>query len=298
MDNLQNKMKELTNTNNYRFKQEVVKNILVEFKNEFKKTNFEKAILIDKKKHPVNTNYIELINLIDKYIKNDKYYLKFTTENIIDGYGNIAVSYNGNPYITLKLALMALKSHNNIVFFSQKYYGINSIIIQSLNNACKKLNYNEKIALVEFNDNDKIVQNQSLFDLMIFVGDKREFLKIKRKLNIPVIFSGYNYIDVYVESKEFKELLLDIDKYTREKDITVNYFDNTSFKETIEFINKYEVSDCFVLLSKNTDIIYKFMSQIRVNNFYINQNPFLNGYEFEIDEKKLVYNKKIFLKKI
>ena len=53
-----------------------------------------------------------------------------------------------------------------------------------------------------------------------------------------------------------------------------------------------------VLLSKNTDIIYKFMSQIRVNNFYINQNPFLNGYEFEIDEKKLVYNKKIFLKKI
>lgn len=297
MENLQERVNKLTSISEYRFKSEIVKKILLEFKEEFKKSKFEKAVLLDKKKHPVFTEFNKMIDIIDKYIQNDKFNVKFTPENIIDGYGNIAVSFNGNPYITLNLALMALRTHNNIIFFSQKYYAINSIIVQSLNNACKKLKYAEEIALVEFDDEEKIVQNQTVFDLMLFIGDKREFLKIKRKISLSVIFDGYNYVDVYVESKEFKNLLLDIDKFVTQNDITVNYFDNTSHEETFKFINKYEVSDCFVLLSKNTDTIYKFMSHIRVNKFYINQNPFEN-YEFEFDEKKLLYNKKIFLKKI
>lgn len=297
MENIQSRVNKLTNISEYRFKADTIKNVLLEFKEELKKANFEKAISIDKKKHPVFIEPKKLIENVDKYLENNKFCVKFTPENIIDGYGNIAVSYNGNPYITLSLALMALRTHNNIVFFSQKYYAINSIIIQSLNNACKKQKYVDEIGIIEFSDEEKIVQNQSLFDRMIYIGDKREFLKMKRKVSLPIIYNGYNYIDVYVESKEFKELLLDIDKFANQNDITVNYFDNTSHDETFKFINKYEVSDCFVLFSKNTDTIYKFMSQIRVNRFYINQNPFID-YKFEFDEKDLVYNKKIFLKKI
>ncbi len=297
MENLQERINKLAKNSEYRFKTDIVKNILSEFKNEFKKSNFEKAVLLDKKKHPVYTTYEKMCDIIDVQIKNSKFSVKFTPENIVDGYGNIAVAYNGNPYITLKLALMALKTHNNIIFFSQKYYAVNSIIIQTLNNVCKKLKYTEEIGLIEYGETDKIVQNQSLFDLMLYIGDKREYQKIKRKISLPIVFYGYNYVDVFIESKEFKEILLEIDKFANQNDITINYFDNTSHEETFKFINKYEVSDCFVLFSKNTETIYKFMSHIKVNKFYINQNPF-NDYDFEFDEKDLVYNKKIFLKKI
>ena len=297
MENLQERINKLVKNSEYRFKADVVKNILSEFKTEFKKSNFEKAVLIDKKKHPVFINFDKMSQIIDCQINNNKFSVKFTPENIVDGYGNIVVAYNGNPYITLKLALMALRTHNNIIFFSQKYYAVNSIIIQTLNNVCKKLKYTDEIGLIEFSEIDKIVPNQFLFDLMIYIGDKREFQKIKRKISLPVIFDGYNYVDVFVESKDFKEVLLDIDKFANQNDIIINYFDNTSHEETFSFINKYEISDCFVLLSKNTETIYKFMSHIKVKKFYINQNPFEN-YEFEFDEKDLVYNKKIFLKKI
>ncbi len=297
MENLQNRIDKLTKTSEYRFKADTVKNILAEFKKEFKKVNFDKAVAIDKKKHPVFVNFEKLNEIIDKQIQNNKFNVKFTPENIIDGYGNIVVVYNGNPYITLNLVLMALKTHNNIIFFSQKYYAVNSIIIQTLNNICKKLKYTDEMSLIEFSDTDKLVQNQSLFDLLIYIGDKREYQKIKRRVSLPTIFYGYNYVDVFVESKEFKDLLLEIDKYANQNDIVINYFDNTSHEETFSFINKYEISDCFVLFSKNTDTIYKFMSHIKVNKFYINQNPF-EDYDFEFDEKKLVYNKKIFLKKM
>lgn len=296
MENVKNNVNKLTRTSDYRFKADVVKNILRDFKLEFKKNIFNKAFEIDKKKHPVYIEFEKMVQIIDSQIQNDNFIVKFTPENIIDGYGNIAVDYNGSPYVTMELALMALRTHNNIIFFSKKYYAINSMIIQTLNKACQKNKYGE-IGLVEFGNDDDIVQNQSLFDLMIYIGDKREYQKIKRKINLPVIFYGYGYVDVYVESREFKDLLLDIDEFANKNDIIINYFDNTSFDETLEFVNKYEISDSFVLISKNTDMIYKFMSQIRVNKFYINQNPFEN-YEFKFDENKLVYDKKIFLKKL
>lgn len=202
--------------------------------------------------------------------------------------------YNGNPYITLKLALLALKTHNNIIFFSKKYYAINTLITQTLNKVCKKQNYADEICMIEYENIDEIITNQSCFDLLLYIGDKREYQNIKSKMKIPTIFNGYNYVDVFVESKDYKNLLLDINKYSNENDISINYFDNTSYEETLDFINKYELSDCFVLLSKNTDNIYKFMSQIKVNRFYINKNPFVN-YDIDIDEKSLIYNKNIYI---
>ena len=50
MENLQDRINKLAKNSEYRFKYDVVKKILSEFKIEFKKNNFEKAVLIDKKK--------------------------------------------------------------------------------------------------------------------------------------------------------------------------------------------------------------------------------------------------------
>jgi hypothetical protein len=130
--------------------------------------------------------------------------------------------------------------------------------------------------------------------LFIFIGDKREYQPVKKKISIASIYSGYGNVDVFIESKEFKELLLNMNKYANENNININVYDNTSMEETLEFINKYDITDCFVVLSKNTDMIYRFISEIKAKNIYINRSPF-EDYKLEISEKDLIYNKKIMM---
>ncbi len=296
MENLQNRLDRITNTDKYRFKASLVKDIIKEVKEEFSKKDFFKsAIEIDKKRHPVNIYDEKFIKIIDEFIEMDKFNVKYTTNEIKDGYGNIAVSYDGNPYITLRLLLMSLRTHNNIVFFSKKYYAINTKIIEIINKIAEEKKYIKRFSMVEYDVIDEaIVQNQHFFNLFIYIGDKRKYQTIKKKVSIPILYNGFGVVDVFIHDKSFKDILLDIDKFANENNININYYDDTSVKETLSFINKYEISDCFVLLSRDTEMIYKFISEIKSKNVYINKNPFEN-YILGIQEKDLIYMKNIIM---
>lgn len=294
MEDLQSRLNILTNTTKYRFKVSVVKEIINELKEKLSnKDFFNQAIEIDEKHHQVNLSYEKIMKIINEFLEFDKINLKYTPNEIKDGVGNIAVSYDGNPYLTLRLALMSLRTHNNMVFFSKRYYAINTKIIETINMISEKKLYAKKIFSVEYDVIDgAIAQNQHFFNLLIYIGDKRKYQILKKKISIPTLFNGFGIVDVFVQDKSFREILLDIDKFASENNITINYYDNTSTDETIEFINKYDISDCFVLLSKNTDIIYKFISEIKAKSIYINKNPFEN-YTLGIKENDLIYSKNI-----
>ncbi|MBR2290457.1 MAG: hypothetical protein IJ867_07795 [Clostridia bacterium] len=190
---------------------------------------------------------------------------------------------------------MAFRTHNNIVFFSKKYYAINTKIVETLNMIASKKGYAEKIAMVEFDVIDGVIANlQTFFHKMIFVGDKRDYVQMKKKFVIPTIYAGFGNVDVFIESKEFKDLLLDINQFAHENNIKINYYDDTQIEDTLTFINRFELTDCFVLLSKNTDLIYKFISEVKAKNIYINKNPFEN-YKLNITEQDLTYKKNIVM---
>ena len=147
--------------------------------------------------------------------------------------------------------------------------------------------------MIEFDVIDAVVANlQTFFNKMIFVGDKRDYVQMKKKFVIPTIYSGYGNIDVFIESKDFKDLLLDISEYARNNYIKINYYDDTQIEDTLTFINRFELTDCFVLLSKNTELIYKFISELKAKNIYVNKNPF-EDYKFSITENDLIYTKNI-----
>jgi len=296
MEDLKTRLNKLTKINDYRFKFQSVKKIIETLKNELSQANaFDQAIKIDSKYQSVNFDEKKLIDIIDEFINKDKLYVRYTTTEIVDGYGNIAVYYDGDPYLTLRLALKALRTHNNMVFFAKKYYAINSKIIETINLISKEENYATKIASVEYNIIDAtIFQNQSFFDLFIYVGDKRVFQSYRQRLSIPYRYCGYGNVDVFVENKGFKDLLLDINRFAYENNININYYNDTSVEETILFLNKYDVNDCCVLLSKNTEIIYKFISEIKSKNIYVNKNPF-DDYKLTLKEKDLVYKKYIIM---
>ena len=296
MEDLQTKLNKLTDTSKYRLKANSIKEILDEFKKQMsKKETFNQAIAIDEKHHPVHVTHEKILELIDEFINLDKFNVKYTPTSIVDGYGNIAVSYNGDPYVTLRLLLMSLRTHNNIVFFSKKYYAINTKIVETLNMISEKKGYANKIAMVEYDVIDGVIANlQTIFNKMIFVGDKRDYVQMKKKFVIPTIYDGFGNVDVFIENKEFKSLLLDINQYARENNIKINYYDDTQIEDTLTFINRFELTDCFVLISKNTDLIYKFISEVKAKNIYINKNPF-EDYKLSITEKDLVYKKNIIM---
>ena len=108
MEEIKVRLNKLTDVSKYRLKSNIIKEVLEEYKNNISKKNtFEQAVSIDEKHHPVYVNHDKIINIIDEYINLEKINVKYSPNSIIDGYGNIAVSYNGDPYLTLRLLLMS-----------------------------------------------------------------------------------------------------------------------------------------------------------------------------------------------
>ena len=298
MEELSTRLKKISDTSTYIYKQSIIKSILQEFKNQFsKKSGFEKAVEIDRRHHGVYVKYSRILEIIDEELNDENNYLKYTSGNIIDGYGNIAVVYNGDPYVTLKLAIKALKTHNNIVFFAKKYLAINTKIIETINILAQKMKYAKRILSIEYNISEgTIFYNQNFFNMLLFVGEKREYQNFKKKLGIPSIYSGYGYVDVFIDSKRFKNEILNMDEYANDNYIHINYYYDVDYLSISKFLNKYELTETFALFSEDSEVIYKYINGIKARNIFINTSPFKN-YTFDITEKDLVYEKNINMKK-
>ena len=288
----------LKHPSTYNFKAQTIQKIIDNFCTFIEKSpeNFEKAIKEDLKTNKIETNIEKLTTIAKTYKRDCPILPSFTSTIIKDGFGNLCVMYDGNPYVTLKLLISSLRTHNNIIFFTKNYFETNTLLVESFNMISKDCKYASQFASIQNKfSNNEIVKKQNLFDLVIYVGDKRAYQSVQKQLRIPSIFNGYKVIDVYIEDKSFKEVLLQIDKHAYSNAIQINYFDKTNLEDTINYINKYNLNDCFVVFTKNSEIAYTFINSLKCKNVFINKNPFVD-YEFDINENQLVYTKHIKMK--
>ena len=288
----------LKHPSTYTFKPATIEKIIDKFCIFIEKSpeNFVKAIEKDSIINKIKTDVENIKNIAQNYKKEFPMLPVFSATTIKDGFGNLCVMYDGNPYITLKLLISALRTHNNIVFFTKNHLETNNLLIEIFNMLSNDCKYATKFASIQSKfSNNEIIKKQNLFDLVIYIGDKRAYQSVQKQLRIPSIFNGYKVIDVYIEDKSFKEVLLQIDKHAYSNAIQVNYFDRTHLEDTINYINKYNLNDCFVVFTKNSDIAYTFINSLKCKNVFINKNPFVD-YEFDINENQLVYTKHIKMK--
>lgn len=288
----------LKHPSTYTFKTATVQKIIEKFCIFIEKSpeHFEKAIEKDLEKNKIKIDLEDLKNIAKNYKQDYPILPHFTSTEIKDGFGNICVMYDGTPAITLKLLISSLRTHNNIIFFTKNYLELNNLLIESFNMISADCKYTSKFASIQDKfSNNEIVKKQNLFDLVIYVGDKRAYQSVQKQLRIPSIFNGYKIIDVYIEDKSFKDVLLTLDKHAYANAIQVNYFDNTDLNDTINYINKYNLNDCFVVFTKKSEIAYTFINSLKCKNVFINKNPFVD-YEFNINENQLVYTKHIKMK--
>lgn len=298
MKNIPDPIANLKNHTEYNFKASKIEKILDKFAIliEKNKESFDNAIKKDAKSNSQKIEFNKIIQIVNTYKKDMPILPYFSAQKIKDGFGNIAVMYNGDPYVTLKMLISSLRTHNNVVFFTKNFKTLNDLLIESINIVTKELKYTERIAVLQtnFSKND-IIKKQNGFNLLVYIGNKRDFQTVSKQLNIPSVFRGYGSIDVFIDDKSYKETLLDIDDFAYENNIKVNYFHNTDIDETIAYINKYNLNDCFAVFTKNSELAYKFINSIKSKNIFINTNPFVN-YEFDLNENQLVYTKNISMK--
>lgn len=284
---------------NYLFKEEKVKELLEKIKAELakKEKTLQKAFSLDEKEWEYKVDLGKILEAIDT-VKNEKYLPKFTKEEIVDGLGDIIlVVKNQNPYLIFEFVLYSIYTNNKVTaILENKLLASNKVLLELIRNVLKENKYDENIvSFKELKSTFDIIDIQNDYDLLYYFGNKEEYLSFIKRIHIDSIFENYGEIDVYVDSNDFKDELLKIDKFAYINEIKVNYY-NSSLEEAEKIMNnKNNINKISVIFTKDINNAYKFVKNIKSENVYINVNPITN-FLFDINQNNLVYSKKIIMK--
>lgn len=284
---------------NYLFKEEKVKELLEKIKAELakKEKTLQKAFSLDEKEWEYKVDLGKILEAIDT-VKNEKYLPKFTKEEIVDGLGDIIlVVKNQNPYLIFEFVLYSIYTNNKVTaILENKLLASNKVLLELIRNVLKENKYDENIvSFKELKSTFDIIDIQNDYDLLYYFGNKEEYLSFIKRIHIDSIFENYGEIDVYVDSNDFKDELLKIDKFAYINEIKVNYY-NSSLEEAEKIMNnKNNINKISVIFTKDINNAYKFVKNIKSENVYINVNPITN-FSFNINQNNLVYSKKIIMK--
>lgn len=205
----------------------------------------EKLEKIDSKYCKIEINIENLIKIIEYYkIKEIK------NEN-----KKILIYCNGNPYIVLNIAMIAITNNLSIkINIDDTMLGVNKYLLEIINRTLEKNELKTKLELFNKEENDEKI---------IFIDRINDFntIKTKNKKYIP-----YESIDVYSEESEYEELFEKIYDYAINMNIDIDIFDD----EGIESMLKYGTGKNKLILTNNKEIINKYSEK----NIYINENPF------------------------
>lgn len=194
---------------------------------------------------------------------------------------NIAVRYNGNPYVTLNLILLSLQYNFNILFLPTQKYSVNDIFIKIFNDILKNMRLYKSIELSKEIFDEEIYMSQDKFDEIIYIGNIYNYNRFKEKIHIPIIYNGFGTLEVYVDDEtNFSKQLHNLNKYIFDNNIDIHYFHSNQLKKAILFENTYKNRYCFIIYSKDLEKAEKIASLINAKFIYI--NPEIIEYNFKL----------------
>lgn len=211
---------------------------------------------IDSKYCRAKINLEEMTNILNK--------LKFEKIDI-QKEQKINIRYNGNPLITLNLSLLAILTKSIIVLDVDNFIGINSLIIETVNNVLNKF---ETEKLIFMNSN-----NQEELDKIICIDDINKYNEYLREKNIKAKFYSFNYLDFYSDSDEFEMVEELIYKLAEENQIPIESYSELSTEEAVQMMRN-GLGKCAAVLTNNMETKKVFEENLKEKKLYINKNPF------------------------
>lgn len=285
--------------NNYLFKKEKVLDLFEKIKKELltgRKT-IEKGFELDLKEWEIKIDFDKIISILDN-MKEKEYLPLFTKEKIVDGLGKIGLVSNGNPYLIFEFILSCLYTNNKVrVVLTDKMLASNRVLIECIIKILKKEKCDDDtVSFVEVVSKDKVIGIQDDFDVLYYFGNKEEYLNYTKRFHIDSIFENFGEMYVYVDSKDFKEYLLEIDKFAYINEIKVNYYTESLESVSKQVNNRNNINKISVIFTKDIEKAYEFIKLIKTENVYININP-CEYISFSTKLNNLVYSKNIVIKK-
>jgi gamma-glutamyl phosphate reductase len=198
------------------------------------------------------------------------------------------VLYNGNPSVTLELALMGIITNSNMIFMIyDNMLAVNTIIVKMMEQIIKEEELKNFVKLYNNSKNKDIKRSINFTTKIIYIGDKFGYENAKKDYNIPIIYNGYGSVAVYTDDEEhFIEELTEIQNYAFENDIELDFYDG-DLEEEIQFINYDMPADTCVIFSNDEDKIKLFKETLNSRRILVNENPF-KEYNFEFDINELL----------
>ncbi len=281
--------------NYYLFNKEKTLQVIDKIKNELNKNqkNLNEAFQLDYAEWDYSIEFEKIIDIIDSF-SNKEYLPFFSNQHIIDGIGKIILICNQNPYLILNFILSAIFTNNKVtVQLERKMLATNKAIIETIKKCIKNLKLDlDTVEYIESNSRDDVIDKQDDYDLLYYFGNKVEYLSFIKRLHIDSKYENFGEVYVYIDSKDFKDEFINIDKYCYLNEMKAKYFKN-DIKEAIKQINeKNNINKFSVIFTKNSDNAYEFIKNVKTENVYVNVNP-CQDFKYETNLNNLVYNKKI-----
>ena len=285
--------------NNYFFKKENVVELLNQIQKDLKEKTkiLQKAFDIDLEKWETKVEIEKLIQIIEN-VKKQEYLPKFSKQEIVDGIGRIALVNFSNTYIMFNFILSCIYTNNKAnIILENKNLASNKALIELIKKSFETFNYDSNIIQYkEVTKKEEILLNQEEYDLIYYLGNKEEYLEFSKRIHIDSKFENFGELYIYVDNNDFKNELINIDKFAYENEIKVYYF-NTDFEKTVNSINRYNnINKISIIFTKDIEKAYEFVKKIKAEKIYINEEP-REEFIYSINQNNLVFNKKIMLKK-
>ena len=279
--------------NDFNFKKEKTIEVLNTIKKGLisDKRTIEKAIGLDEKEWEYKVDFNKLLEEIET-IKSEEYLPVFSKEKIVDGIGKIALISNQNPYLIFNFILSSVYTNNKVeVILENKMLATNKIIIESICKALKDLKIDEDtVSYIILDNKEGIVAKQDNYDLIYYFGKKEEYFSFIKRIHIDTKFDNFGEIDLCFDAKEWKEKLVEIEKWAYLNEIKINYY-HDDLESAIKVMNEFNnINKMTIVFSKNIDTITRLVKEVKSEEIYININS-TDFYKPKTNLNHLVYTK-------
>lgn len=249
------------------------------------KSLIEEAIKLDFKQWDYEFKFQDILDVIAE--NENKKIEKVQEKQVNSCLKNIAVIGKIDPKALINLIVKFSKIDINVTFYlKEKLLATNKAILTSINT--------EKIKYQQIKSVDEFYKKQDEHDICLYLGNKKEYLNFTKRLNILSIYQNYGEIYVFLENKEFKSQMLDLEKYAYINDIEIKYY-LADYKLALEQINSIGPVNIVGIYSKDAENAYSMANEIYSENVYINVD-LIKKYKIDFDIEKLIFKKKIVYK--
>lgn len=244
------------------------KNLLGIFRENLKnnKKNFDTALKEDMSKGNY-WNFKKISKIIDEYEIIDR---------TMDEKKSIAVSYLGNPEITVTYILDAILYNNKVTLCINEHKKLNSLVIKILVDSLKTLkmknqwiNYSENYNEIYLKDNEKF------FHKVVFIGDYYEYQQFKNFFKKDVVYNNYGYMKIFMDKNKFAKDYKKMTEFALKENISLEVYDDPD-----DFVSESREEDNSIIFGELQEI-NKIKKGLKAGQLQFNNFPY-DSYKFEI----------------